>query len=133
MNKHSYKDLIVWKKSADLAVLIYEVTDSFPKNEQYGLTNQMRRAAVSIPSNIAEGKLRGSIQEWKRFLNIAYGSAGELETQLEIASRIGFLNGKKQTEIEGLLQEVLKMLNVLTGPSSNTYRLSANASSYGSA
>ena len=114
-NKNSYKDLIVWQKATEVAVQVYGLTKEFPRDEVYGLTSQMRRAAVSISSNIAEGKLRGSPLEWKRFLSIAYGSAGELETQIEIARRLDIGKKEKLDEVDELLQEVMKMLNVLTG------------------
>ena len=109
----SYKDLIVWKKSMDLVIRIYDITNSFPKSELFGLTNQIRRSAVSIPSNISEGKMRLSDKEFKRFLKIAYGSASELDTQLEISKKLGFGDLEKYSKIENLLIEILKMLNKL--------------------
>lgn len=81
----SYKDLLVWQKALELSVEIYNLTENFPKEEIYGLTSQIRRAAVSIPSNIAEGRYRGSKKDFSQFLRIAYASGAELETQLEIA------------------------------------------------
>ncbi len=75
---HSYKELVVWQRAVELVVEIYNITDKFPKEELYGLASQMRRAAVSIPSNIAEGRLRGHRKEFRQFLLIAYGSGGEL-------------------------------------------------------
>ena len=86
----SFRDLVVWQRAVDLAVLIYRTTEQFPKSEMYGLTNQMRRASVSVASNIAEGYNR-SQAKLRHFLEIARGSLAELETQLEIAQRIGFL------------------------------------------
>jgi four helix bundle protein len=86
----SFRDLLVWQRAVDLAVHIYKVTEQFPKSEMYGLTNQMRRASVSVASNIAEGYNR-SQAELRHFLEIARGSLAELETQLEIAQRIGYL------------------------------------------
>ena len=109
----SYKELIVWQKSMDLVVLVYILTEGFPKEELYGLTTQMRRAAVSIPSNIAEGKLRGSRKEFIQYLRIAYGSGGELETQIEIAKRLPKTADLDFTKVDGLLSEVMKMLNGL--------------------
>jgi len=76
---HSYKDLIVWQRATGLAVLIYEITEMFPNNELYGLVSQMRRCAISIISNIAEGRRRGSRKDFHQFLTIAYGSGAELE------------------------------------------------------
>ncbi len=105
----SFRDLIVWQKSRDLAVLVYEVTKSFPQSEQYGLTSQMRRASVSISSNIAESYNRFHEREKRQFLAIAYGSGSELESQLEIA-KVLFSEGDYQ-KTEALLQEVLRLLN----------------------
>lgn len=85
---HSYKDLIVWQKAMDLIVAIYKLTEEFPKSEIYGLTAQMRRSAISIPSNIAEGRRRGSRKDYRQFLIMAYGSGSELETQIEITKRL---------------------------------------------
>ncbi len=110
---HTYKDLIVWQKSIDLVVEIYRLTGKLPIKEQYGLTSQMRRAAVSIPSNIAEGKLRGHDKEHRRFLLIAFGSGGELETQIEIVKRIYKNIGLEFSRAAPLLAEVMKMLNKL--------------------
>ena len=109
----AYKDLIVWKKAMDLVIRVYKLTDNFPKSELFGLTNQIRRSAVSIPSNISEGKMRLSDQEFKRFLKIAYASASELETQLEISKRLEMGEQEEYSEISNLLVEVLKMLNKL--------------------
>lgn len=105
----SFRDLIVWQKSRDLAVLIYALTDNFPKSEIYGLTSQMRRAVVSISSNIAESYHRFHKKEKNQFLAIAFGSGAELESQIEI-SRVLFpdLNYR---ESEVLLTEVMKILN----------------------
>ena len=110
---HSYKDLIVWQKSVDLVIEVYKLTDGFPSDERFGLTSQMRRAAVSIPSNIAEGKLRGHAKECKQFSLISFGSGGELETQIEIAKRLYKERGLDFSKIDALLMEVMKMLNKL--------------------
>lgn len=110
----SYRKLTVWQKSVDLAVLVYELTSQFPSNELYGLVSQLRRAAVSIASNIAEGSKRTTRKEFMYFLRCAYGSGAEIETQLEIVQRLPFgkkLNVTKTTE---LLVEIMKMLNVMT-------------------
>ena len=80
----SYKDLLAYQKAYELALEVYKVTNKFPKEEAYGLVSQTRRAAISIPSNIAEGYRRGSRKEYIQFLNIAYGSAAELETQISL-------------------------------------------------
>lgn len=109
----SYKDLTVWQKSVDLSVIIYRITESFPKSELYGLTSQIRRCGVSIPSNIAEGQRRSHRAEYVQFLRIAFGSGAELETQILIALKIGYLDGKQFNQINELLQEVMRMLNKL--------------------
>ena len=88
MRVESHKDLDVWKRSMDLVTEVYKLTQKWPVEEKYGLTSQLRRAAVSIPSNIAEGSARGSRADFSRFLNIAQGSLAEVETQLEIAYRV---------------------------------------------
>jgi len=105
----SFRDLIVWQKSRDLAVGIYHVTDGFPRSEMYGLTNQMRRAAVSISSNIAEGYHRFHAKEKRQFHAIAYGSGSELESQIEIAKAL--FPDLHYKDVEGLLSEVLRILN----------------------
>ena len=106
MNK--YKDLIIWKKAVDLSVKIYEITRSFPKDEVYGLTSQMRRSSVSIASNIAEGSGRNSKKDFNYFLGIAYGSTCELETQMVIAERVGFIDNKTLSSIQQDIQENTK-------------------------
>lgn len=87
----THEDLLVWRKSIDFVVKLYKLTKTFPENEKYGLTNQMRRAAVSISSNIAEGAARGSDKEFVRFLYMSRASAVEIETQLIIAENLGFI------------------------------------------
>ena len=114
MKVHSYQNLIVWQKAMNLVVAIYKLTDKFPKSEIYGLTSQMRRAAISIPSNIAEGRRRGHKKEFLHFLLNAYGSGAELETQLAIAKRIPKLKDLECDRTESLLEEVMKMLNTIT-------------------
>lgn len=110
---NSYKDLIVWQKSMDLVTNIYKLTDNFPKSEIYGLTSQIRRASVSIPSNIAEGRRRGSKADFKHFLIIAYASGAELETQIEISKRLEYTQKQNYTIIDSLLNEVMRMLNTM--------------------
>ncbi|MBI2117729.1 four helix bundle protein [Candidatus Peregrinibacteria bacterium] len=113
---HSHKDLIVWQKAMDLVVLIYKITENFPKTEIYGITSQMRRSAVSIPSNIAEGRKRGSKADYRQFLLIAYGSGAELETQLEICQRLSYIDEAHWKPVYLLLEEVMRMLNsMITG------------------
>jgi four helix bundle protein len=109
----TYKDLVVWQRSMELVVAIYKLTDNFPKSELYGLTSQIRRSAVSLPSNIAEGRYRGGKKEYTQFLRIAYASGAELETQLELAARLNLNKDNSYTKINSLLTEVMKMLNVI--------------------
>lgn len=111
---NTYKDLIVWQKSMDLVVAIYGLTELFPKTEIYGLTSQMRRGAVSIPSNIAEGRRRGSRKDYRQFLVIAYASGAELETHIEIAKRLSFGADFDYSQVGALLDEVMRMLNKMT-------------------
>ncbi|MCY4780819.1 four helix bundle protein [Sphingobacterium sp. UT-1RO-CII-1] len=111
----SHKDLKVWQESMDLVVSVYETVRFFPKEEVYGLTSQIKRAAVSIPSNIAEGAGRQSQAEFIRFLYIALGSASELETQLELAFRLGFIADlstfqTKMNYIKSMLSNLIKSL-----------------------
>jgi four helix bundle protein len=105
----SFKDLIVWQKARDLAVAIYKLTDQFPRSELYGLTNQMRRAVISISSNIAESYHRFHAKEKQQFLAIAFGSGSELESQIEIA-KVLFPNLDYQ-KVDELLSEGMKILN----------------------
>ncbi len=105
----TFKDLIVWQKARDLTVLVYKITDVFPKSELYGLTNQMRRAAISISSNIAESYHRFHAKEKNQFLAIAFGSGSELESQFEIAKILFPSFDYSQGEL--LLSEVMKLLN----------------------
>ena len=108
----SYRDLQVWQRAVDFAVRLYEITDGFPQSERYGLTSQLRRAAVSIASNIAEGHVR-SRNDFARFLAYALSSLAEVETQLEIARRIGYLSGEASAELTNELTIIGKQLNVL--------------------
>ncbi len=109
----TYKDLIVWQKSIELVVAVYRLTEKFPKEEIFGLTSQIQRATVSIPSNIAEGKMRGGNIEFKRFLLIAFASGAELETQLLISKKLPKTAKLDYNKAESLLGEVMKMLNKL--------------------
>lgn len=104
----SHQDLTVYKTSIDFVVTIYNLTKSFPADERFGLTSQLRRAAVSIPSNIAEGAARNSKKEFSRFLHIALGSLAEVETQLEISNRLGLISENR--EIEEQLIYIRRML-----------------------
>ena len=107
----NYKGLIVWQKSMDLVVEIYKITKILPKYETYGLADQMRRAAISIPSNIAEGQGRNSSREFVHFLKISRGSCAELDTQLQICVRLGYVNESNLENVLNLANEVGKMLS----------------------
>jgi four helix bundle protein len=104
----THKDLEVYTRSLDLVEELYKLTERFPSSEDFGLTSQLRRAAISIPSNIAEGASRGSTKEFIRFLNIASGSLSEIETQLIIAERIGYL--VVSDALQGKIKTIRKML-----------------------
>jgi four helix bundle protein len=114
MSVKNYRELIVWQKAMDLVEMIYRVSRQFPREELYGLTSQIRRAAVSIPSNIAEGQARQSTAEFRNFLSIAQGSRAEVETQLMIAQRLGYLSSQNATEILNLTEEIKRMIYSLT-------------------
>ena len=112
MNK-SYRDLVAWQKAMDLVTAIYEATASFPKEELYGLTSQLRRAAVSIPSNIAEGQGRHGVAEFRHFLRQASGSLMELETQVMIVARLCYVSQDSADRILGRCAEAGRLLNGL--------------------
>jgi four helix bundle protein len=105
----SYRDLKVWQRSIQLSVAVYRFTGEFPKAETYGLTSQLRRAAVSVASNIAEGYGRASKGEFRQFIGMARGSILELQTQLEIAKQLGFGSESLRSAAEGLAEETGKM------------------------
>ena len=109
----SYRDLIVWQKSMNLVTLIYKLVLELPENEKYGLTPQIKRSAISIPSNIAEGYGRNYRKDYSRFLQIARGSLFENQTQLEIAVNLDFIKVEDLEQIKELSIEVEKMLNSL--------------------
>jgi four helix bundle protein len=109
----NYKDLIVWQKAIDIAELTYKTTTKFPKEEVYGMTSQMRRSAISIASNIAEGQGRGTVPQFIHFLTISKGSLCELETQLVIALRLGYISKNDYDNFEQLLSEIGRLLNGL--------------------
>lgn len=110
----TYKDLIVWQKAMEMTVMSYPIVSKLPKEETYALCSQMRRAAVSIPSNIAEGFGRNSKKEYLQFLYIAYGSVCELETQLMLCVRIEYLTEIEIQPIMDLLDEIGKMITTIT-------------------
>ncbi len=111
----SHRNSVAWQKGMQLAALIYRVTQGFPADERFGLTNQLRRAAVSIPSNIAEGKGRLSTGEFIQFLGVARGSTLEVQTQLELASMLGFGDEAGIVEAQELVVEEIKILNATLG------------------
>ena len=120
MKIKSYKDLNIWKRSIELVEDIYRLTKSFPKEELYGLTSQMRRAAVSIPSNIAEGFTRFHNKEYRQFLYIALGSCSELSTQIIIASRLKYFDNNKMEQLLDEIDEICKMtMNLIKKINSN--------------
>ncbi|HEX8994159.1 MAG TPA: four helix bundle protein [Candidatus Paceibacterota bacterium] len=109
----SYKDLVVWQKSVAFVTAVYRATESFPKSELFGLTNQIRRAAVSIPANIAEGYARKHRAEYSQFVRIAFASGAELETHLLIAGNLGFIKPTALQNLQTNLEEIMRMLNKL--------------------
>jgi four helix bundle protein len=108
----NYRDLIAWQRAMDLVEEVYRVTKTFPKEELYGLTAQLRRCSVSIPSNIAEGQGRRTALEFAHSLSIAHGSLREAETQLMIGQRLGYLNS---SESDGLLAKASEVGRLITG------------------
>jgi four helix bundle protein len=108
----SYKDLLVWQKAMNLVTNVYNLIKTFPKEEIYGLSGQLRRAIVSVPSNIAEGQGRDSVKEFIHYLSISYGSLMEVETQLQIAANLGYL---KQVEVDKLLEQTAEVGRLLNG------------------
>jgi four helix bundle protein len=110
---NNYKDLIVWKKSVDFAVSIYQITQTFPKSELFGLTSQTQRAATSIAANISEGAGRNSDKEFVHFLSISLGSLYETETHLIIGQRIGYISLEKLEELSLQINEIDRMIRAL--------------------
>ena len=108
-----YRDLIVWKRAIELTLCVYKLTATFPKDEQYGLTSQMRRASVSVASNIAEGRGRLNVAEFRQFLGLAQGSIYELQTQLIVARTLGLGEVSEVDQAQSLSNEVSKMLTSL--------------------
>ncbi|OPX39575.1 MAG: hypothetical protein B1H13_09520 [Desulfobacteraceae bacterium 4484_190.3] len=113
MSFKSYRDLEVWQKAMELVVECYQITKIFPKNEAYGLTSQLQRASVSVPANIAEGRGRQYTKEFLQHLSIDYGSLAELETLLQIAQHLNYLDANLLEQILGMTAEVGRMLNGL--------------------
>ena len=114
MRSSDFRELIVWQKAMDLTMEIYRLVKHLPKEETFALSDQMRRAAVSIPSNIAEGQGRITSKEFIRFLSMARGSLGELSTQLEICERLQYIDFSITAPAHDLILEISKMLNALS-------------------
>lgn len=110
MSSHNYKELLVWQKSREWVLEAYRATQYFPDEEKYGLKAQLRRAAVSVVSNIAEGAAYGSKRNFIRFLEVAHGSAFEAETQLYLALDLGYISEAQHRDLQGTLTEIQKML-----------------------
>jgi four helix bundle protein len=113
MGVSSYRQLKVWSLGIELAVEAYKVTSCFPKYERFGLASQIQRSAAAIPANIAEGQGRFSTREFLRYIAIAYGSLAELETHIEVATRIGYLTSEQECALGARAQEIGKLLNGL--------------------
>jgi len=109
----NYQDLFIWQRSIDLVQRVYLATKGFPPDEQYGLTNQLRRSIVSVPSNIAEGQARGGSKEFKRFLHIALGSLAEAHTQLILAHRLDYISQDQLKVFEDEIFQIQKMTHAL--------------------
>ncbi|MBR2085469.1 MAG: four helix bundle protein [Muribaculaceae bacterium] len=114
MRSSEFRDLIVWQKAMDLAVEVYAIVKFLPKEETYALSDQIRRAVISVPSNIAEGQGRITSKEFIRFLSMARGSLGELSTQIELCERLNYLETSQTMTIHLLIKEIAKMLNALS-------------------
>ena len=114
MKSSEFRDLIVWHKAMDLAVEVYRLVKILPKEETYALSDQIRRAAISIPSNIAEGQGRITSKEFVRFLSVARGSLCELSTQIELCERLNYLNESQTSDVHVRITEIAKMLNALS-------------------
>jgi four helix bundle protein len=114
MGSQSYRDLLVWQKSIALCVQVYKMCETFPKSELYGLADQMKRAAVSVSSNIAEGQGRQHSREFLQFLSVANGSLAELDTQRTIAENLCFTNPESSAHLDEHITEIRKMLYALT-------------------
>jgi four helix bundle protein len=113
MGSQSYRDLLVWQKSIALCVQVYKTCEAFPKSELYGLSDQMKRAAVSVSSNIAEGQGRHHVKEFLHFISIANGSLAELDTQRIIAENLHFVSSESSQHLDKCIAEIRKMLYVL--------------------
>lgn len=122
MDVRSYRDLIAWQKAMALAVTIYRVTEQFPQREQFGLSNQLRRAATSVPSNIAEGQGRASTNDYVHFLHISRGSLQELETQVLLAQQLNYLSVQESESVLTQSSEVSRLISGLISSLKNRSR-----------
>jgi four helix bundle protein len=113
MSVRSYRDLIAWQKAMDLSVAVFRLTETFPRREVYVLAAHLRKTSISIPSNIAEGQGRGATNDYLRFLRIARGSVQELETQLTLAQRLGYLANDRASDLFALSAEVSRLVSGL--------------------
>ena len=113
LSRLNHKDLILWQKALDLAVVVHQSCTALPRSETYGLVSQLRRAATSIPSNIAEGHARRSTKEFIYFLHVARGSMAELETQLLLEQRVGYLPASEVADLQGRIDEVARILHAI--------------------
>ena len=120
LKMHRFKELEVWKLSVDMVIEIYEITKTFPKNEKFGLVNQIRKSAISIPSNIAEGAGKNTKNNFNRFIGIAAGSSNELETQLIISQKLEYISQRSYLQIEKKLHMIQNMLFKLQQSLRNT-------------
>lgn len=107
----NFKDLLIWQKSIELVTFVYKTTKYFPDEEKYGLTNQMRRSAVSVPSNIAEGHMRSTNKDFRQFISIARGSLAELETQSVISYELKYVKDDIYKELTKKIEEITRMLS----------------------
>lgn len=131
MKQKSYKDLIAWQRGMDLVATIYDATETFPSNEQFGLVSQLRRAAVSVPSNIAEGKEHYSNRDFVRFLRHARGSLAEIETQLLIARQRKYVGAETMTKLTEKIDELGRILSGLINALNARGELSTSDSGLG--
>lgn len=122
----SYREQIVWQKAMDYVILVYEATKQFPQAERYMLADQIRRAVVSVPSNIAERQGRKSAKEFQRFLNIARGSLQEVETQIMIAQRLHYLDKAEESKLLSHSTEIARLLNALSCSLTNNQQLTTS-------
>jgi four helix bundle protein len=112
MGMHNFRELKIWQRSIDLAEMVYKITNDFPKEEKYGLVSQLRRCAVSVPSNISEGAGRATNKQFKYFLEVSMGSCNELQTQLELSVRFTFISKEILDKLNDEILQIYKMILV---------------------